>query len=90
MLWKGVRHRNALRCLAKLQAVTFGEIVGGDECLKVFGKAGQRFVVEGLDRGFLKGTVHPFRLTVRPRVVWLRELVSDAVLATDAVKYVAR
>ena len=43
-------------------------------------------VVVALNRGLLKGPVHPFDLPVGPRVIWLSEAMLDAVLAAGAIE----
>jgi hypothetical protein len=43
-------------------------------------------IVERLDGGLLHGSVHAFGLTISPRMLWLGELVHDAVLIADAIK----
>ena len=45
-----------------------------------------RVVVEPPDRGVLDGSVHPFDLTVRPRVVELCEAMLDAELGAGQIK----
>jgi len=66
----------------------FAEVVGGDEGEDVGLLAREAGIVEDLDRGVLDGAVHSFGLTVRPRVIGLRQLVLDVVLDADAIKEV--
>lgn len=35
---------------------------------------------------FLEGSVHPFDLSIRPRMIWFSEAVFNAVRPTDALK----
>ncbi len=47
-----------------------GEVVGRHESQDVGLETVEVWVVERLDGGFLDGAVHPFGLTVGPRMVW--------------------
>src|SRR5215210_8897933 len=56
-----------------------GEVAGPDEGEDMRLQRLEARVVEGLDGGLLDGAVHPFCLTVGPRMVRLGEPVLDAV-----------
>lgn len=64
----------------------FGEIEGSDENQHMGLQAFQVWAVEGLDRGFLDGAVHPLGLPVGPRVIGLGQLVHDAIFITNPAK----
>ena len=76
--WKDVRHRRALRCLAKLYVVTNANIWG----LQRF----EGVVVERFDGGVFNGAVHPLGLAVGPGVVWLGKAMLDLVCEADAIE----
>ena len=64
--------------LGKIESANEGEHMGF--------QALQVRVVEGLDRGFLDGAVHPLGLPVRPRVIGFGELVSNAIFIAHPAK----
>ena len=68
-------------CLAKL----VGRHKSKDLGLQAF----QALVVERLDGSFLDGSVHAFGLSIGPWVIWLGQLVQDAVFLADTVEDVA-
>ncbi len=82
MAWKGVRHRSALRCLAKLWA---------DRKARTWVRrlSAVSLVVERLGGCILDGAVHALGLAVGPRMAGLGEPVFEAVLVAHAVERVA-
>ena len=62
------------------------KVVSRHESKDVLLKAFKVGIVERLDGGVLDGAVHAFGLAVGPGVVWLGELMFDAVLMADAVE----
>ena len=62
------------------------EVVCRHESKGVLLEASKVGIMERLDGSVLDGAVHAFGLAVGPGVVWLGELMFDAVLMADAVE----
>jgi hypothetical protein len=43
-------------------------------------------VMEDLDRGLFGGSVHSLGVAIGPRMIWLGQLVFDAILIADAIE----
>ena len=63
-----------------------GKVVGRHESKDVGFQDFQVRVMERFDGRLLDGSVHPLGLTVGPRMLWLGELMLDAVLIADTVE----
>jgi len=63
-----------------------GKVKGANEGEHMRSQALQFRVVKRLDGSFLDGSVHPFSLSVRPRVIGLGQFVDDAVLIANPTK----
>jgi hypothetical protein len=63
-----------------------GKVEGADESEHMRSQALQVRVVKRFDGSFLDGSVHPFGLSVRPRVIGLGQFVDDAVSIANPTK----
>lgn len=63
-----------------------GKVEGANEGKHMRSQALQVRVAKRFDGSFLDGSVHPFNLSVRPRVIGLGQFVDDAVFIANPPK----
>lgn len=60
----------------------FGEVVSLKEGIEVFSQLVMVFVMVGSHGCHLEGAIHPFHLSISPRVIWFGETMLNVVLGT--------
>src|SRR5262249_42721872 len=67
---------------------TLGEVVGVEECLDVLAKLVVAVVVVAPNGRLFESTVHPLDLPVRPRMIWLCQLMLNLVRSTEQNEHI--
>src|SRR5690606_18850805 len=63
-----------------------GKVVGSQEGLEVVVQPVSVGIIIAVNGRFLEGSVHPFNLSICPRMIWFSEAVFNAVRPTNVLK----